>query len=184
MVSRQEANSSGRDSRREPASDGVWMTLQSCFLGLMALTGLAASGIPQFETYRVHDGMKGSPATPIIKTPYQRTFRTQITEEAKLGVNFAGHYRLAEWGCGSSCVSIAIINLQTGAVYDSPFRVLAYGTRRQYENGEEELEYRPESRLMIARGCPEDRNCGTYYFEWTGERFLRIRYVPAGSIIE
>jgi hypothetical protein len=159
------------------------MNHRPLFCWMFALFSAAGAGVPRFEEYRTQDMLKGPAALPVVSSPYQKTFKTRIAEEARLGVNFAGHFRIAEWGCGSSCVSIAVVNLQTGTVYDGPFKLLGYGTRRRYEGGEDELEYRVDSRLMVARGCPGDRDCGTYYFEWKGNRFLRLRYVPAGPII-
>lgn len=160
------------------------MRRNTFFCWTLAVFCAAGAAIPQFGEYRTRDVLKGPAAEPVVSSPYQITFKTRIVEEARLGVNFAGLYRIAEWGCGSSCVSIAVVNLQTGAVYDGPFKLLGYGTRRQYEGGEDELEYHDDSRLMIARGCPGDRDCGTYYFEWNGDRFLRLRYVPAGPVIQ
>jgi hypothetical protein len=156
------------------------MNLRPLLCWIFALFSATGAAIPKFEDYRTQDVLTGPAVVPVVSRPNQRTFKTRIVEEARLGVNFAGLYRIAEWGCGSSCVSIAVVNLQTGAVYYGPFKLLGYGTRRRYEGGEDELEYRGDSRLMVARGCPGDRDCGTYYFEWKGERFLRLRYVPAG----
>jgi len=32
------------------------------------------------------------------------------------GPNFAGQYRVAIWGCGTSCAQFAVVNLKTGRV--------------------------------------------------------------------
>src|SRR6266478_4202549 len=61
---------------------------------------------------------KGKLATPRLITPTQREFRTVIRRGAVKGPNFAGHYTVAEWGCGSNCVVYAVIDAITGAVYD------------------------------------------------------------------
>jgi hypothetical protein len=76
---------------------------------------------------------------------------------------------------------MAIVDEQSGAVSNGPFEVLAYGGPRKYEGGEDGLEYRIDSRLLVARGCPEEENCGTYYYEWNGTRFLLLRKVPASA---
>lgn len=52
------------------------------------------------------------------------------------GLNFAGHYCFVYWGCGSDCQHGAIVDLQTGKVYDGPTAA------RQFE-------YRRWSRLLI-----------------------------------
>jgi len=152
-------------------------------LAILVMSISASSTVPRFDSFRTDELFHRPLAKPHLSTEFQRMFSTKISEESLHDVNFAGDYRIAEWGCGSSCVAIAVINLKTGAVYDGPFKTLGYGVRRTYEGGEFELDYRPNSRLVIARGCPENRNCGTYYFEWRHNRFLRIRFVPASPII-
>lgn len=61
---------------------------------------------------------KRKPAIPRLITPTQHEFRTVIRHGAKKGPNFAGHYTVVEWGCGSNCVVYAVIDAITGAVYD------------------------------------------------------------------
>ena len=39
-----------------------------------------------------------------------------IHEEMTHGPNFAGQYRVAIWGCGTSCAQFAVVNLRTGRV--------------------------------------------------------------------
>jgi hypothetical protein len=42
---------------------------------------------------------------------------------AASGPNFAGHYTLARWGCGAGCVTVAVIDMTTGAVQFPPFSI-------------------------------------------------------------
>src|SRR5713226_8033300 len=91
------------------------------------------NALPAFEQFGVTEVFKGKPVAPQIRTPSQRMFRTMIREGAAKGPNFAGHYTIAEWGCGSSCVSIAIIDAKDGSVYDGPFGFLGFGMPLKYE---------------------------------------------------
>lgn len=50
--------------------------------------------------------------------PDAKMFVTRITEGCKEGVNFAGHYTLIYWGCGSSCQYGVIVDRKTGKIYD------------------------------------------------------------------
>lgn len=52
--------------------------------------------------------------------PEAAMFYTKITEAVSAGPNFAGHFAIATWGCGTSCQDHAIIDVKTG-------RVVAYG---------------------------------------------------------
>jgi hypothetical protein len=82
-----------------------------------------------------------------------------------------------------SCVSIAVADARTGDVYPGPFETLGYGSVLNYvdvpEDKYEELSYNLRSRLLIVRGCPEEKNCGSYFYEWKGTTFRLIRYIPA-----
>jgi hypothetical protein len=72
--------------------------------------------------------------------------------------------------------------LKTGRVYDGPFSVLGHGEPYEYEGGDDELAYQLSSRLLIARGCPEEKKCGTYYLEWKSDHFYQLRFVPHGPL--
>lgn len=132
------------------------------------LLGLLAS----FQNFPVNETFSGKPAAPILRTRNQRTFRTVIREAAAKGPNFAGHYTIAQWGCGGGCVSMAVIDAKSGRVTDGPFKIM---TVQGSSDGREPLDFRIDSRLLIARGCPEEKNCASYFYEWTGTRFRLIR---------
>lgn len=48
--------------------------------------------------------------------PDAALFRTTITEQAKEGPNFAGHYTVATWGAGMERQGYAIIDAKTGRI--------------------------------------------------------------------
>ncbi|MEJ7575951.1 MAG: hypothetical protein WKF74_02980 [Pyrinomonadaceae bacterium] len=65
---------------------------------------------------------RGKPARVNLRShPKARMFRTRLRETAKQGANFAGHYAVGRWGCGTECIRIGIVNLRTGQAYVSPF---------------------------------------------------------------
>ena len=143
-----------------------------------------------FDDFPAQAPFHGVTTSPVLRTAGQRLFRTQIRDAAKQGPNFAGHYTIAEWGCGTSCASVAVIDAETGAVYEGPFgalphAVLYYGKALRYDRnakGEyeyDDLSYSLKSRLLIARGCPNDANCAAYFYEWTGTQFKLLRKIPA-----
>jgi len=147
---------------------------------LLGFWFLAASGeVPTFDQFKVTDKFTGKSATPILQTRMQKTFRTMIRDAAQAGPNFAGHYALAQWGCGAGCVSMAVVDCKTGKTVDGPFNLLGFDLSNLYEGGEEQLDFRPDSRLIIARGCPGEKDCGTYYYEWTNDHFKLLRKTPA-----
>jgi hypothetical protein len=102
---------------------------------------------PRFEDYRVGERFTGIPAAVDLRShPKARLFRTMLREGAKKGPNFAGHYTVVTWGCGSDCRMIAVVDARTGRVYIAPFTV-SPGI------GED---FRSDSRLFIAN--PPERS--------------------------
>src|SRR5581483_5942558 len=54
--------------------------------------------------------------------PKARQFKTVVKTGLQEGkANFAGHYRIVQWGCGSSCQVFALIDMKNGNVYFPDF---------------------------------------------------------------
>ncbi len=157
----------------------MWAVVQ-----VFAQVGSRDAPLPKFEDFKVSDVFKGVPAVPILRTAHQRSYRTVIQLAARKGPNFAGHYTFAQAGCGSDCRVNALIDVKSGDVFDEPFKILAVPLPVRYVDSptEEILEgmsFRIDSRLLIVHGCPEEENCGSYYFEWTGTKFKLLRKIDA-----
>lgn len=135
----------------------------------------------KFEDCLVADVFKGKPAAPILATKAQRMYRTVIREGAEKGPNFAGHYTVAEWGCGSACMSFAVVDAETGRVYDAPFADISMAQLDENGRFYRGAVYQLKSRLFIADGCPneEDKQCGTHYYEWKDNKFVLLRFDPS-----
>ncbi len=53
--------------------------------------------------------------------PLANQYKTVITEKYNtLEVNFASYYVLITWGCGSGCVTGALVDIRDGKVYSTP----------------------------------------------------------------
>jgi len=104
-----------------------------------------------------------------------------IKDQTKSGPNFAGHYTIASWGCGSmSCTSFAIVNNITGDVY------LPFGAFSVYvssiDQAEPTVDYRRNSQLLIVVGTMalekgQDR-IGKQYYVWEKNRLRLILFIP------
>jgi hypothetical protein len=75
---------------------------------------------PRFEDYPVKETWQSNPPNVKLTTRSERMFQTRLTNAAKEPPNFAGHYRITYWGCGSFCSAGAVIDLQTGYVFPPP----------------------------------------------------------------
>jgi hypothetical protein len=160
---------------------------KSSVIFMVLLGGLMAqTAVPKFEDFPVKEIFKGTPAKPVFRTASQRMFRTRIREGAAAGPNFAGHYAIARWGCGSFCESIEIIDSKTGIVHDGPFGILGFMPVDEYQDVNVDdltpdrlgVEFKINSRLLIARGCEEDKDCASFFYEWTGTQFKLVLKLP------
>ncbi len=113
-------------------------------LGLVAAASSAQTALPQFSDYPAGPVYRGRVAPLVVSSsPFARTYRTRTREAMAEGVNFAGHYVVATWGCGTECMNGHIVDARTGrAVADLPFNAIF-------------LNVRPDSRLITV-ATPDD----------------------------
>lgn len=137
----------------------------------------APKSAPRFETYAA-EAWHGRIATPVITGKSAKLFRTQLRDQAKFGPDFAGHYKIAQWGCGAGCVDWAVIDSRTG-------KVTFTKTWEAYDRTQslgEVLVYHRDSRLLIIEGGPaenpNDRNTGLTYLLWNGKAFKKLAFYP------
>jgi len=163
------------------------------------------AGTPRFEDYLVTEVFSGTPAAPILSTPEQRRYRTRIRNGALPGIettygswknpvkhkapNFAGHYFVIYWGCGSQCVMMATVDAETGKVYDPPLSGVGSELYVPLDNlSEMEIDFRPDSSLLVLRNACQDfknrKSCGTYYFNWKNNHFALVKFVMVDPLKE
>jgi hypothetical protein len=137
---------------------------------------------PDFGDYPARRIFTGKPALPILSKG-QRMFRTMIRQGANKPVEFAGHYTVPSWGCGTGCIGYAIVDSLTGRVYGpSGVSELPYSWEKEHEGQvPERMEFHPKSRLIKINGCPGERDCGFYDYlivDGSGLKLLRRRLLP------
>ncbi len=149
-----------------------------CLIVSASLTAQSLSvgdnDLPKFEHYPAVANFNGRPVKPILATRTEHAYRTQIREQASAGPNFAGHFTLAKWGCGSPCLAFVIIDSKSGSIYDPGFSV---GCAQ--ENGMDAgIDFKLTSRLIITTGFSKKSGCGTDFYEWDGKRLNLIHFEP------
>gem|GEM_PF-4862525 len=132
---------------------------------LVSLTNFSPH--PLFKQYRANL-FKGHKAKIILKSnPMGRMYRTRITDayyskidtrwlRESTGLNFAGHYCFAYWGCGSPCQEAVIVDVKTGLIYDAP--PASYGYK-----------FTSTSRLVVVNPDPPGIDCAgctAEYWVW------------------
>ncbi len=126
-----------------------------------------------FEDYLV-DVYQGVLKEPNFETnPKYKRFITRIINECKEGINFAGHYTMVTWGCGSPCQRGAIVDRKTGKIYD--------GIETTYG-----VDFRKNSNMVVKNEGVLDRRTnlieihGAEWYElthilWNGKKFEDIQ---------
>jgi hypothetical protein len=145
---------------------------------------------PRFEEFRVPTPLRGRTGPAVIARPQPpipggpdetaEHLDKRVRDEERKGPNFAGHYTIVLFSCGSDCANMGIVDVLTGHVYDTPF----VGVLGCPMNQPDTLLYHLDSRLFVVNGSLElaakshmisDGPCGTFYYEWTGKRLKLIR---------
>jgi len=122
--------------------------------------------VPAFANYPV-DSVYHGPLAPLdpASSHKARQFRTVLRRGAQKGPNFAGHLTVVTWGCGTSCIEVALVDARTGQVTPSPIGA-GYA-----------VQHHLESRLLVIDRvqCSDTSWAAPYaiFLEWTG-RALRI----------
>jgi hypothetical protein len=96
-------------------------------------------------------------------------------------VQFAGHYTIPMWGCGTSCSVFTIVDSATGKVYDGFSVADIIGKWAEIHGLAERFEFRPDSRLLRINGCPNETNCGFYDYvmeDGKGLKLIRKELLP------
>lgn len=108
------------------------------------VTGLQTPSVADFAKYR-QPAYTGTPVYPDFLGAQRKysNFRTRIRGSLRDGVNFAGHYVIVTFGCGTQCVTGYITDIETGQVYDMPLGGESYP--------ELNIAAKPDSSLLVAR---------------------------------
>jgi hypothetical protein len=142
---------------------------------------------PRFESYpaKLYTGRNAKP--DLSSDPSTRMFRTQIKEWSKERPNFAGHYIIATWGCGTNCTQLAIVDAITGNVSHPDGVATNDATNVHHElleggdlwHASGSIKFRPDSKLLVLIGMPEEdtERRGISYFVWNGTKLSLVRFI-------
>lgn len=101
------------------------------------------------------------------KYEYKKTFITATKDGVEEGVNFSGKFCFVYWGCGSPCQMSAVVDMESGIVYNGLPSAVGY-------------KFKKESKILIVNP-PDSTN---YYnkhrwvpypeeYVWTGKKFVK-----------
>jgi hypothetical protein len=130
---------------------------------------------PRFEDYPVREVYKGPVARVRLESRRARMFRTVLREDSRGGPNFAGHYAVVFWGCGTGCAQMGVVDSKTGRVYFPPVEYMDFPDT---EDAEVRARFfRPDSKLLVITQNHYDteRTYTAYYFLFDDNRFRLLR---------
>ena len=155
------------------------LTYRTTFLFLLfgcnSHLSVARNGIPQFKDYPVKAIYRGKNA-PLLLTRDARTFKTRLREALKGKPNFAGHFIVTTWGCGTGCQVGAVIDARTGKVFWFPFPV---GQNYEVDEDFRPVEFRLNSQLIIFSGfrVDTDEEAGARFYKFENGRFKFLKFI-------
>lgn len=155
----------------------------------LAAVGSAQTKTPTFERYPAKVETIKNIKVNLKSHKYANAFRTNLRNAAREGVNFAGHFVLTTWGCGTNCSQTAIIDARSGKVFfPDVLQEIGIGYC-DLPDDFEPLVARANSRLLVLSGYKggdldkiKTAPCGIYYLEWTGTDFKQVKFVQKKNV--
>jgi hypothetical protein len=102
-------------------------------------------------------------------------YRTRLTEDSRGGPNFAGHYTVVVWGCGTGCAQMGVVDARNGRVFFPPF-----GSMDIPDMEDEQARarvFRLDSRLLVITQYHYDieHTYTAFYYLFDNGRFRLLR---------
>lgn len=126
---------------------------------------------PQFSDYPVKEIYKGAVASVRLDSAKARMFRTRLREDSRTGPNFAGHYTVVIWGCGTGCAQMGIVDSKTGRVYFPPVEWMDIIDMEDEQS--RAYHFRLDSKLLVITKAKYDmqHSYTAFYYLFDNNRF-------------
>jgi hypothetical protein len=159
-----------------------------CVISLASLP----KAVPRFEDFPAAGNFRGKPAAvDFTGNAAAREYRTAIRDGAAKGPNFARHYTIVGWGCGSACQGWALVNAAGGNVHlDKTMRAVDAssvgdnpaepGVNADYDV----LRFRRDSTLLIVLGAPGEnrKRDGIAFYRWDGTALKPLAFFARDQV--
>src|ERR1017187_2859319 len=124
-------------------------------LSIVLLSSICASAqeLPNASQYPAKVEQATARHIDLASNPKAKEFETKLDDALASGVNFAGHFVVAQWGCDSGCIQMAIIDGKTGQVH-FPGQLQGVTVGSGELQNSEPLESKPESRPTRPTAMP------------------------------
>lgn len=158
----------------------IWATAAAAALTLLGGGGLSASDTPRFEQYPALGAFTGRNAAPDLSTEDAQMYRTRIAQTARMKPNFAGHYIIGTWGCGTGCSRGVIVNAVTGKVVFLPESEQVGFLCHPPDPDPVDIaavDFRTDSRLLIVNQVTKEYVIRSDYFIFDGARLMHLKTI-------
>ena len=151
----------------------VVLTLLLLTAGFVFGAAGPAAAAPRFEDFPAGQTYTGPVHAPDLSShPDAKTYRTQLQNAAKGGVNFAGDHVLATWGCGGQCLMGAVINARSGHVQFLPGTICCW---REAGENIDPIAFKANSDLLVLTGLVnEEEPMARRTYDFSGRVFRLI----------
>ena len=155
----------------------IWLLSGACAVAGPALArssnNLQADFPPQFSDYPAKPGPIVRPVAPKLTSRMDFEYRSRLRRGLKDPPNFAGHYRMVLWGCGTQCVTGAAVDKNSGRITFLPFTVCCSANQ---SDDFKPIAFRRESNLIIFSGLlNETPPEGSHFYIFDGRSFVYLR---------
>jgi hypothetical protein len=123
----------------------LFVAMMLCMTVQVLFSAPSAQATPKFDEYPA-EVYRGRNAKVRLDTPDAKNYRTRLREASRQKPNFAGHYVLVTWGCGTQCQYGAVVNVLNGRVTFLPASVCCG------DEDDQPFYYRVNSRLIVFAG--------------------------------
>lgn len=157
----------------------LFLTAASALAAELPLQSCDPAAPPQYADFAVTP--ETIDARPVLKldSAFARHYRTRLGEGLRdLPINFAGHYVMVTFGCGSTCLYGGMVDVRTGQATALPFLLDSFGSDKV--DIDDPLLYRADSSLVIMLGMlrEEDEIPRQYFYEWTDSKLKPLCHAP------
>lgn len=144
--------------------------------------------LPRFTDFRteVHTGPLST--VDYKSLPTAKKWSTTISRQYASGINFAGKYSIASWGCGTGCLQSVIIDGQSGRIFrpkeismviSRPTQLTDVGMKKLDLNDDGHIHFQKNSSLLIVVGKLGEfaKKVGIYHFYWNGNNLQLLKKI-------
>lgn len=157
-----------------------WILFAALLLAAPA-AAQAPARAPRFEDFPAVLAPPARNAPVVLATAEARRYRTRLREAAAQPPNFAGHYVLATWGCGTDCLMGAAVNTRSGRVTFMPGPICCIFAAA--DETLDKIEYRADSALLVLTGMRDEdpKDLGRHYYRMERDRFVHLLDIPVAA---